>query len=257
MESDRSVIAYFEYVRRLSVRTIKIRRRKMLRTLTLVVLVAALTSCQTVQLEVGKGPIPLSSRVTTAFEKYKNLSGPGLFIVSPNGRTWGYSYCGDGSGACQNNPVHFDVASKCEKASGQKCYVFAERGFVVWDGKVTFNSTEIPRRSATVTQSRSDDTICKFATKLNGSTREWEDASFHAMAIAIEEAKARGLTIEKCANILGDARTTQAPSHEPQGKDNLESVEKSLETVQRLLDRGLVSKEEADKKRSEILARIK
>ncbi len=116
--------------------------------------------------------------------------GPGYFVVSEDGRRYGYSYCSAGVGGCGSS-VFFKVKESCEKRSGVNCYIYAENGFVVWKGPVTIGGVHGNRIAGF-----SDNVICNFATVVNASGRAWETRERYLPHVA--EAKKRGLTLETC-----------------------------------------------------------
>ena len=99
----------------------------------------------------GSGPIKLDREVVGFFNKYLGAEsqneGAGAlkhgrgtyFFVSESGRGFGYSYCPQSYGACEQNPL---IAIKlCKKdvkeylKNKEKCYLFAKDRYIVWDGK--------------------------------------------------------------------------------------------------------------------------
>ncbi len=62
----------------------------------------ALAACGSVADTAWQKPIKLSPRVQAYFDTYTELPAPGVFVVSEDGETAGYTYCADESGsACR------------------------------------------------------------------------------------------------------------------------------------------------------------
>ena len=117
--------------------------------------------------------------------------GAQYFVVSTDGRHANFSYCPAGSGGCRARGIVYDVIERCEKRSGKECFIYAQNGFVVWDGPVTVGGADLNRISGL-----SDEVICNFATVATSSGAAWEMRDRYKPHVA--EAKKRGLTLETC-----------------------------------------------------------
>ena len=110
-----------------------------LRTLTIAVLVLAVSACQTNHYNVGTGPLTLSTHVSAGFQRYLNRGNarPAIFVVSTDGRTWSSSHC------AHDTCIHTygdELVARCNarvSERGQACHVFAVGRDVVWQGAVT------------------------------------------------------------------------------------------------------------------------
>jgi hypothetical protein len=72
----------------------------------------------------------------------------------------------------------------------------------------------------------------------------------------IKVAHKRRLSLEDCdriANYVAKPSTSSSKENDV----NIDSLEKGLETIKRLLDKGLIIEDEAAKKRTELLSKIK
>ncbi len=151
-----------------------------------------LVSCQTPSDLVGSGPLNLSTNIERYYnERYIGAMGAQYFVVSKDGRHANFTYCPAGAGGCGGAEIIYEVIEGCEKRAGQECFIYAQNGFVVWDGPVTVGGSNQNRIA-----SFSDEVICNFATVLDASGPAWETRSRYEPHI--EEAKKRGLTPEKC-----------------------------------------------------------
>ena len=105
----------------------------MKRIILIAVTLMVVGGCVTIQDHYGSGPVELSQKVKTGFEKYKALKKPTFFAISTDGRTYGYSMCkGDNCSPDWEYPI--DIAKfSCEKNSnGVPCKIYARGIKVVW-----------------------------------------------------------------------------------------------------------------------------
>lgn len=171
-----------------------------------------ISGCQTVDDFVGTGPITLSSAVEDHF-KSKYLAGPGpaYYVIPSDGRNAYYSYCPSGEGTCQFGAVALDAIARCERDTGQKCYVFAEGDQIVWKGPVTFRDMTSSERAWEEFKSKtgkdfsaldrlSDDEICQKAIDKRIKTAAW--STLPELKIEVAIAQTRGLTPEKCWSLI-------------------------------------------------------
>tara|TARA_B100000780_G_C20959059_1_gene382748 strand:- start:86 stop:673 length:588 start_codon:yes stop_codon:yes gene_type:complete len=92
----------------------------------------------------GQGKLKLSDYVLDALINYLNpdavhnktqgssqKGNPMYFAVSVSGTEQSYTYCPRGSN-CRQDPGR--VTNHCKKRAGEKCYIFASRRKIVWDG---------------------------------------------------------------------------------------------------------------------------
>ena len=141
-----------------------------------------LAGCKTTSDLYGTGPINLSPSVQGGFEKYQRAPAPGFFAVSPNGRSYGYSYCS--SGSCQPTLAQIAIDS-CNKKSKEPCKIYAREKFVVWGGQIKSGMAV-----------KSADVVCAYAVDYSTGKPEWSKVK--GSSNYIREAKRRGFTIEKC-----------------------------------------------------------
>ena len=217
------------------------------------------------QTKIGSGPITLSPGVSNFYkENYLKKPGPEVFVVSKDGRFANYIFCGDGPGNCRSPIAVGVISDKCKERANAECYIFDENGYVVWDGPVKYaniaNNSNSPQQNTL-----SERTLCALTTQIINDARAWETVKSSSMTQSgskqglaqfqayIAEAQSRGLTPVKCSEILDDEPATTKTNAQPSPASN---VEESLETIKRLLERGLISEEEAKQKRVEILEKI-
>ena len=112
----------------------------MQRLITITALAFLLAGCQTV---IGHGPLALTEDAKQRIEQAMSDSSTDYIAVSPDGRTVGWSYCGDGFAAqCRGNGAVVAIRG-CER-SGKKCYVYAMGRKVIWD----FDGPALPGSTA-------------------------------------------------------------------------------------------------------------
>ena len=225
-----------------------------MRALFLIVAGLILGGCQT-QLPTGKGPITLSPQVTSYYQNKYLKNGPVSFFVSADGRSANYTYCSQ-TIDCSSSGAKWTAHSNCEKNSGQKCFIFDEGGDVVWDGPVNFNgasrtniSTPV-RKNSVNNKEWTDLYLCGIATDLGSGSRDWDTSTSDLVRNAIKEAKRRNLSPPECEMLISGKAGESTP-------DNYKDLEEGLEAIKRLLDKGLITEDEAAKKRTELLSRIK
>ena len=98
-----------------------------------------LAGCQTTNNVIGTGNLTLEKRVTDNFRnEYLKKPNAGFYFVSEDGRYARYNHCLDGAGKCAFGGSEFDALRSCERASQQRCYLFARGHEVVWQGEVNF-----------------------------------------------------------------------------------------------------------------------
>ncbi len=86
---------------------------------------------------VGSGPITISPRVKSGFEKFKSWPEAEYFAVSTDGMVYGASICGDGSGTCQHS-AGMVALEGCESRTTIPCKIFARDRHILWRGPVTY-----------------------------------------------------------------------------------------------------------------------
>ncbi len=86
----------------------------------------ALAGCS--NMPVGQGPIQFSPKVQAAYESYRRSATPGAFVVSSQGATF-YTYCAAMDCVGGATAKAFQM---CRERDVGECYLYAERGRVVW-----------------------------------------------------------------------------------------------------------------------------
>ena len=211
----------------------------------------------------AQGPPPaFSPAVQAYFEQYMEKVNPTVFVVSTDGRSATYYYCPDTADVCVRSvEATHKARMDCEtKSGGVPCKVYALGRRIKWKGE---KGSGEPQSSPTQPlSSTADSRICQlavsseFGVELGGPriVTGWEVQA--AYREHVHEAWRRDLTLESCAKILGlkSAERKEPPAEEPkkaspEGGD----IEERLRTLKALFDKGLITKEEYDKKRAEIL----
>ncbi len=224
------------------------------RIILLSVTAILIAGCQNTQSIIGSGPITLSSKITN-FYKEKYLKGaPVMFVVSKNGQAANFSYCPDGPGGCSGIYPSRELSEKCKAVGHGECYIFDQNGFIVWDGPVNFSSTT-SRPTKSSVKYRSKKNICRLATRVSDNIRVWDYGSTASKDMVIG-AKYFNLTPSDCGKLLGDKIAAPKVTKDTDSLQNTE-IEQSLETIKRLLERDLISEEEAKQKRIDLLNKIK
>ena len=155
-----------------------------------------LVACQTPSSLVGSGPLNLSTSIERYYnERYKPSMGAEYFVVSRDGRFANFTFCPAGSGGCGGRDIVYEVIEGCEKRSGQECFIYAQNGFVVWDGLVTVGD------GASISPPPdSDFHLCTQAVSMGQGVPTWTAWS-HRQKL-VDEAKKRGLSPRSCAELV-------------------------------------------------------
>jgi hypothetical protein len=91
-----------------------------------------LTACPSNQDYFGTGPLTRSSRMETAFDRYKNSGiSASYFAITEDGRRAGWSYCP--AGECGGNSLMLAIHTCEDKSGSHECRIYAEGPTVVWD----------------------------------------------------------------------------------------------------------------------------
>ncbi len=99
---------------------------------------------------------------------------------------------------------------------------------------------------AQIFNGRNDEEICKRALSNDRETPNWDNKTLWREYV--NEAKQRDFTPQSCAKLLG-WNTVSSEKKPPENGD----VDKRLTKLKKLFEKGLITKDEYDKKRGEIL----
>ena len=120
------------------------------------------------------------------------------------------------------------------------------------DGRVKAQPSRLPSTSLA---EQPDRWTCSMAiTNMDGTPR-WEDRGV-VLRNNVDEAKRRGFTPEGCAKLLGwkSAGFAEVPAEEPEKMSPEKgNIEKRLRTLKNLYDKGLITREEYERKQGEVL----
>lgn len=156
--------------------------------------VLLLTGCPS---NVGSGPLQLSGNVSHAYEKFKTAFGAAVFAVSPDGQYYGYSYCPAGPDNCAPAGIESIALASCDRRSPEYCKIYAYGSKVVW------NFDEPAPELATLKE-KTDVNICRVAGNYRAGVAPSWDSSARVVQFVME-AKRRGLTPDKCSDIVASA----------------------------------------------------
>ncbi|MBL8669951.1 MAG: hypothetical protein JNK11_04815 [Alphaproteobacteria bacterium] len=93
---------------------------------------------------VGSGPITLSRDATEFFWKQQVRRECDDYYLSADGTFIACDYCA--FGRCSGGST---ALTRCERSSGQACFIFAKRQTVLWNGPVTYSDTAPTPRADT------------------------------------------------------------------------------------------------------------
>lgn len=219
------------------------------------VAIALLSACQTNQDYYGSGPMELAPRAKAGFERFKKAGiSAGYFAITPDGgrTSYGYSFCG--AAQCSGNALMVAIHSCQRNSRGQECRIYAEGETVVWrfNQPAATNAPLAPSRSnqpvspilRTVNfKNIEDDSLCRIA--VHSASGEWDQN----VSRYVDEAKRRNISLNRCRDLSG--YKPAGDSSAPDGQ--AASIEERLTAIKNLLDNGLITKDEAEKKRAEVL----
>jgi hypothetical protein len=221
---------------------------KKIKLLMMATIVFGLSACVT---NTGSGPITLSSNVLRGYEEFKNLKGfktPSFFAVSEDGQSYGYSFCP--MGQCNDNG-DMVALSGCVNRSKKKCKIFADDTWILWKDasgrRITLQEASKGLSSEVTVPPHSgmtDKAICSMA--LSSKEIDWDNKADYQLYV--NEAKRREFSIQKCAEISGRSDVVETPTD-----NSTNSIEERLENLKSLLEKGLITKDEAAAKRKAIL----
>lgn len=222
----------------------------------LVLLLAAmvLSACQS---NTGSGPITLSPDVLRGYQRFKEDINGTHFYVTKDGRGYAYMYCD--VGPCVKNASGL---SFCYKRNKRECKLFARgHGKIVWKHssgrpvtlqEVSGGRKSIPQATKSPDFSRFTDVNLCYSALHIGRT-EWDSTA--AVASHVQEAKSRNLTPQKCTELIyhPKAKINTSSSTSNTNDEKSEDIQLRLEKLKSLIDKGLITEEEAAQKRKEIL----
>ena len=173
----------------------------------------------------GEGEVKLSNQVVSNFQNYiklKKVKGqkadPGIFMITLDGSNSYYYYCGHNFGCgCMNNAGHAEVTA-CKKSTKKECKIFARKRRVIWKNGINDGK----RKS-------------QFKSKMSNSEMKDKLASLGFIGDAISST-----TNKKKAKIT-------------KKKSEDKDVVAKLKDLKKLLDDGVISKEEFKKAKKKIL----
>jgi hypothetical protein len=162
----------------------------------LAVLAILISGCQTTDDFIGTGPITLSDAVANHYQNsYLKGVGPQYYVITEDGRDASYVYCAAGTGECQFDVMVLDLISRCEKRTGQKCFIFDEASYVVWKGPVSYGGQSASKMKGVNAQSLDDARLCKIALE------EWDWNRPDKYKEYVKEAQSRNLTLGVCRRL--------------------------------------------------------
>ena len=173
----------------------------------------------------GEGEVKLSNQVISNFQNYiklKKVEGiradPGIFMITLDGSKSYYYYCGHNlGGGCMNNAGHAEVTA-CKKYTKKECKIFARKRRVIWKNGINDGK----RKS-------------QFKSKMSNSEMKDKLASLGFIGDAISST-----TNKKKAKIT-------------KKKSEDKDIVAKLKDLKKLLDDGVISKEEFEKAKKKIL----
>jgi len=252
-----------------------------------------LASCQVKSLyNPGTGPITLSPKTAASFEMWKTRSHPTYFSVAKDGKGWSSGFCKSDGYQCKDDWGQSSVA-RCNKQAllrGSSCAVFSRHGDIVWKGPVSFGKTQGDYLfTITVNQGTSELTTAGSANHVNKQmirlilgacsgqanlgTKKWflknckngrsASGTFVAGKGAERyfgigtESSGRSVEIKLLMPVENeDPKTSDENRDSTNSSSPLEAVKDRLQKIKDLLEKGLISPEEAEKKRKEILENL-
>jgi len=99
-------------------------------------LAAALTACQTNNIDYGNGPLTLSDRAMASFETYLSHENPSYFAVQWDGFKYGYSVCNEYS--CAESVGDIALSTCRRRSKGERCFLLAVGRDIVWRGPISY-----------------------------------------------------------------------------------------------------------------------
>ncbi len=173
----------------------------------------------------GEGEVKLSNQVISNFENYiklKKVKGqkadPGIFMITLDGSNSYYYYCSHNfGGGCMNNAGHAEVTA-CKKYTKKECKIFARKRRVIWKNGINDGKSK-----------------SQFKSKMSYSEMKDKLASLGFIGDAISST-----TNKKKAKIT-------------KKKSEDKDVVAKLKDLKKLLDDGVISKEEFKKAKKKIL----
>ncbi len=218
-----------------------------------VCVLVSLSACQN-DSTVGSGPLTLSPDVQEYFDKYMKYTSPVVFAVSTDGNAAEYLYCPEAYDGCIPGINTFHVLESCEKLSGGvPCKIYAREHRIVWEGAIHGTASEPEKnvseqslQQARNFNGRNDEEICKRALSGDREKPNWDNKTIWREYV--NEAKRRDFTPQHCAKLVG-WNTAASEKKPPEDGD----VDKRLTKLKKLFEKGLITKDEYDKKRGEIL----
>lgn len=188
---------------------------------------------------IGRGPIVLTDNAQKTLNEYMNKETPEYFAVSVNGNSAGYSFCNNHP--CLSPGLDVRAVSRCESSSKKKgdsgvCYIYAVGRKVVWEG----NAISRTRNAEYDKQDNKSPTI-----------KAYEKFKKERVKKATSQDKV----------IVTDGPRPTAEQNKLRTPSKMESssgksAERRLKDLKSLLERGLITEEDAAKKRKQILEKL-
>ncbi|UEM02038.1 hypothetical protein JL101_018795 [Skermanella rosea] len=94
----------------------------------------------------AEAPLDLSPRAERALKEWSEKSNPGIFAVTPDGSSYGYSFCNDIR--CSGDDETVALYSCESKNPGKRCVIYARSGRYVWNKEQIDFSKPLPRSDA-------------------------------------------------------------------------------------------------------------
>ena len=204
--------------------------------------VLILGSCKTVKEFAGEGPLVMTPNIKEFVDRMTS-NNQGIVAVAYNGR---YAYAYGCSSGPQCAPDAYDpvaVIKKCEEKA-PRCGIYAEDGFVVWKGSINVSGASRPTPA-----SLSAKDLCEKSLANVSDSSAWETSR----SGTAEEARRRGFSYTDCRRHAGYANDLPKAGASP--SEN-KTVQNRLKKLKDLLDKGLITPDDAKKKRDEILKNL-
>ena len=173
----------------------------------------------------GEGEVKLSNQAISNFQNYirlKKINGkkadPGIFMITLDGSNSYYYYCTHNlGGGCMNNAGHAEVTA-CKKYTKKECKVFARKRRVIWKNGINEGKGK-----------------SQFNSKMSNS-----------------EMKDKLASLGFIGDVISSTTNKKKPKITKKNSEDKDVVAK-LNDLKKLLDDGVISKEEFEKAKKKIL----
>ena len=212
-------------------------------------MIFALSGCKSNDEWAGTGPLVLTPSTKAYLDKYADHDA--AVAVSYEGDRVSMWYCPvKGLGNCPMISVDpATIIDRCEEQAA-KCGLYRYGEFVMWKGPVSVRGASVnqgtSRKSGSGLTELSRAQLCRISSSVQAGTAYWETQD--SVQKYVIEAKSRDLTPKSCAMLLG-LKLSNRISPTINDRD----ISKRLSKVKELLEKGLITPSEAERKRKDIL----